>query len=174
MGKLRPGGHELFNLAHRTRKNNINNRTVIQELNIVVLQRHIFYCNDFVHFQMTLQLMFSTYPMIFFSPMRWVTKQSHSFYAPHFRNHCDPITYFETTLIQSVRNTLKVKLTSASAQLIKQWLKMIIYTLYVLMVNLVLCLTRSVRCKGWPDGSVALTSMNSQPHGESCNWAPFA
>lgn len=38
------------------------------------------------------------------------------------------------------------------------------------MANLVLCLSRSLR----PDGSLALATMNSQPHGESCNRVPFA
>lgn len=41
------------------------------------------------------------------------------------------------------------------------------------MVNLVLCRTLSVGCRGCPEGSVGFTSMNSQPHGDSCNWAPF-
>lgn len=42
------------------------------------------------------------------------------------------------------------------------------------MANLVLCLTRFFRCKGWSAGSAALTTVNSQPQGDSCSWLPSA
>lgn len=46
-------------------------------INIGGLERQIFCCNAFVNFQLKLKHMFSMYPMLFFSLMRWITKTLH-------------------------------------------------------------------------------------------------